>query len=237
MPIQQTITAWSYSRLRDWETCPFKAKLKHVDKKKEPDSPAMARGSAIHKLAEDYVRGDIKKIPAELLSFKKEFDEIRKVKQVYVEEQLAFDANFKLMDLETGWFDRGAWCRVKMDLRAIVKNVMRLIDHKTGKKKDEHKDQLEFYALIGFILDADVKIIETELWYLDMNGTEKIVRDTFQRKDFDKIKARWLKRVKPMMVDKSFHPKPNPGCRFCYFNANTVTYQGTPKPKGPCRFK
>lgn len=232
----QKITAWSYSRLRDWETCPFKAKQKHVLKMKEPDSPAMARGSAIHKLAEDYVKGDLKKIPKELVNFKKEFDEIRKVNQVFVEEQLTFNAKFELMGAD-GWFDRSAWCRVKMDLRAIVKGVMRLIDHKTGKVKDDHIDQLEFYALVGFILEPDIDTVAAELWYLDQAGKERIRKETFYRKNFDKIKGRWLKRVKPMLVDTAFHPKPNPTCKFCFFNANDKTYQGAPKPKGPCRFK
>lgn len=231
------ITAWSYSRLRDWETCPLKAKFKHVDKLKEPDSPAMQRGSDIHKLAEEYVKGMLPKLPKELANFKKEFMELRKSRGVLAEEQLAFDANFKLMDLETGWFDRNAWCRVKMDLRCVTEKLMRLIDHKTGKKKDEHRDQLEFYALVGFIIEPKIDVVEAELWYLDVAGEEKITKEKFLRKDFEKIKQRWLKRVKPMLVDTEFHPKPNPMCRFCHFNASTTTYKGEPKPKGGCRFK
>lgn len=233
----QKITAWSYSRLRDWETCPLKAKFKHIDRLKEPDNPAMARGSEIHKLAEDYVKGALKRLPPELKNFKKEFAAMRKGKNVFVEEQLAFNANFELLDLETGWFDRAAWCRVKMDLRAVANKVMRLIDHKTGKQKAEHYDQLEFYALIGFILEPTIDEVHAELWYLDMSGEKKVLHERFYRKEFDKIKQRWLRRVKPMLCDTEFHPKPNPGCRFCYFNASETTYRGDPKPKGKCRFK
>ena len=44
---------WSYSRLTTWEQCPLKAKLKYIDGLKEPGSPAMDRGTAIHKDAEE----------------------------------------------------------------------------------------------------------------------------------------------------------------------------------------
>ena len=62
IPIKQ-ITSWSFSRYSDYKLCPLKARLKHVDKHKEPQNDAMARGQAIHKLAEDYTKGSIARLP------------------------------------------------------------------------------------------------------------------------------------------------------------------------------
>jgi CRISPR/Cas system-associated exonuclease Cas4 (RecB family) len=233
----KSITAWSFSRLKDYEQCPAKAKYKHVDKLKEPGNAAMDRGTAIHKLAEDFVKGDIMKLPPELQNFKKEFEKVRKQNQVFVEEQLTFDSNLKLMKdtkEQQAWFSYKAWLRVKMDLRVLEKNIMRLIDHKTGRVNEEHKEQLELYALIGFMLEPEIDIIDAELWYLD-NAT-KPVAVRFLRKNFAKIKKKWLLRVKPMMVDTLFAPRPGRYCSWCWFNKNTVTNKGEPKPKGPCKF-
>ena len=66
-------TSWSFSRYMDWRGCPAKAKYKHLDKLAEPPNAAMERGSMIHKLAEDYTLGVLKRIPAELKAFADEF--------------------------------------------------------------------------------------------------------------------------------------------------------------------
>ena len=67
------LTSWSFSRYQDYKSCPAKAKYKHIDKLKEPPSPAMERGAAIHNLCEQYVRGTLAKLPPELKLFKDEF--------------------------------------------------------------------------------------------------------------------------------------------------------------------
>ena len=50
------ITSWSFSRWSCYSSCPYKAKLKFIDKLKEPGSPQMDRGTVIHELAEHYVK-------------------------------------------------------------------------------------------------------------------------------------------------------------------------------------
>ena len=46
------VTAWSYSRYADYTQCPLKFKLKHIQRLPTKGSPAMDRGSAIHKEGE-----------------------------------------------------------------------------------------------------------------------------------------------------------------------------------------
>lgn len=78
IPIKQ-LTSWSFSRYSDYKQCPLKCKLKHIDKISEPPNPAMARGAAIHNLAEDYIKGKVPKLAPELVLFKDEFSRLRKM--------------------------------------------------------------------------------------------------------------------------------------------------------------
>jgi RecB family exonuclease len=69
-PQPKKITSWSFTRYNTYSQCPAKAKFKFIDKLKEPDSPQMQRGTDIHKLAENYVKGEIVRLPKELVLFK-----------------------------------------------------------------------------------------------------------------------------------------------------------------------
>ena len=214
------IDAWSYSRLTDWELCPLKAKLKHVDRMKEPGSAAMERGSLIHKLAEDYANGAVKKLPPELLKFEKEFALLKKLNPT-CEEQWAFTREWGF----TGWFD-GPWLRVKIDAFCTDKKVetMRVIDHKTGKVKEDHEDQLSLYATASFSKYPSLQTVTSELWYLD-DGQKKEL--DFTRDQLPELKEFWEGRVRPMFEDRRFPANPNRLCQWCFFRKSNG---------GPCKF-
>ena len=57
IPIKQ-VTSWSFSRYSTYKQCPLKLKLSAIDRIREPGNEAMARGDAIHKLAEKYIKGE-----------------------------------------------------------------------------------------------------------------------------------------------------------------------------------
>src|SRR5512133_3862286 len=94
IPIKQ-ITSWSFSRYSDYKRCPAFAKYKHLDKLPEAPSTAMARGSEIHGLAEQYSLGKLKALPNALSGFKDEFAAIKKIKAKIVEQQWAFTADWQ----------------------------------------------------------------------------------------------------------------------------------------------
>ena len=52
------VPTWSASTLKNYEQCPYQVKLLKVDKIKEPEHPAAARGTAMHGFAEAYITGD-----------------------------------------------------------------------------------------------------------------------------------------------------------------------------------
>ena len=71
------IIAWSYSALKVFEECPYRAYIQRVKKVQEPSSPAADRGTHIHQEAEDYVKGELGELPDSLKKFEDEFDELR----------------------------------------------------------------------------------------------------------------------------------------------------------------
>lgn len=218
------ITAWSFSRLQDYRSCARKAYYKHVAKLKEPGNAAMDRGSAIGKMAEDFIRGTLKVCPPEVAAFKEEFLELRKRKAT-TEEQWAFDKDWNEVD----WFAAEAWLRVKTDIHSfdLKSNTLIVIDNKTGKIREEHLEQLKLYALGGFLKFPTVEFVDVRLWYLDQAAEVPEEPKVYSRSELPALKAYWLKETKAMLADTRFAPKPGYGCRYCFFSKSKG---------GPCAY-
>lgn len=229
------VKSWSFSRYMDWKKCPAYYKYKNIDKISEPPSPAMARGAAIHKLAEDYTNGKLRTIPKELSLFKEEFKRLKAEKVKMVEDSWAFRADWT----ETTWNDwTGCWLRVKLDVAYVnvQHNALVPIDHKTGKfreeKNDEYLLQLDLYGVAGFLKHPTVEVVSPRLWYLDQGriypdpekGEEEI---EFRRADLPKMQKAWGARVKPMFADRTFKPTPGAACTYCHYKKGNG---------GPCRY-
>jgi CRISPR/Cas system-associated exonuclease Cas4 (RecB family) len=232
IPIKQ-IQGWSFSRYNAYKECPLKAKYKFVDKLKEPGSTAMERGNAIHKLAEDYTKGLLKKLPVELQLFKEEFADLKKQKVKFVEEQWTFKADWA----QTAWNDwNGAWLRIKTDVSYIntAHNALVVIDHKTGKYSErkfaEYEEQLELYGLAGLKQFPTVDVVSPRLWYLDhgiIHPSPDQLEIEYARKDEAYLDKKWRAKVKPMLADTTFKPKPGNACTYCHFKKANG---------GPCKY-
>ena len=230
------ITSWSFSRYSDYKQCPLKAKLKHVDKLKEPPNEAMARGAAIHNIAEKYIKGEGRTLPVELKQFEAEFKMLRKqykkkINGMVVEDNWSFTKTWD----ETAWNDWiGCWVRIKLDCaHHIEDDVMVVTDWKTGKFRVEQNDgyieQLELYALAALMLYPHLKEVRPRLAYLDVGvifpAEDKPI--VFTQADVPKLKKLWEKRTKPMLSDTTFAPRPNDKCKWCHFRKSNG---------GPCKF-
>lgn len=218
-PKPRQITSWSYSRYATYEECPAKAKYKFIDKLPDPGNEAMERGNTIHKLAEDYTKGKIKKLPPELLRFKDDFEELKRSKPI-VEETLAFTKDWK----QTRWDDwTGCAVRIKTDAMCLDGSTLYIIDHKTGKMREGYDSQLSLYAM-GGMLAYDIKLVNTQMWFLDSGDR---VEKEFKATELTKLMKEWDKRTAPMLNDTRFSPKPGNGCRWCPFSKSKG---------GPCKF-
>ena len=238
-------TSWSNSRLNDYDPtaggCPAKARYKYLDKIPEPKSEAMERGTKIHTLCEEYIKGTKRNLPVELILFKAEFKRIRAaykagaMSTVFIEETWGFNVKWETVR----WDDwTNCWLRVKLDLAELGEggNTLYITDFKTGKfrpeKNEDYMSQLELYGLAGLLRFPTVKDVRARLLYLD-HGVIYPEADTtgawviFPRAKLPALVKKWEKRVKPMLADTLFKPQPGNACRWCAYTADKG---------GPCVF-
>lgn len=196
----------------------------------------MERGADIHNKAEDYLKGKLTKLPVELKLFEGMFKELKKqykkkISGMTVEDTWALTKDWA----RTTWNDwTGCWTRIKLDCAHHLDDETLIIsDWKTGKFRpelnEEYMEQLELYALGALILHEHVKVVIPRLVYLDEgkmypSGDEPKV---YHRGNIAELKKTWEKRVKPMMNDTRFAPRPNDKCKWCHFSASKG---------GPCKF-
>lgn len=210
------VATWSYSALKTFEECPYRTYIARVKKIPEPSSPAADRGSAIHKLAEDYVKGEIGELPVELKRFEKNFLELREGfanAAVELEGEWGFSIDWE----PVGWMVPQTWARIKLD--AIYhqdETCARVIDYKTGKKfgnEIPHAQQCLLYAIATFFRYPMLELVQTELWYLDKGETT--VRQ-FNRNEAMQFAPGFHRRAIGMTTCEDFSPKPSKdSCRWC----------------------
>lgn len=224
------------------------AKLRYLDKIPEPPSPAMQRGIEIHKKAEDYIKGVLKRLPKELVSFHKQFKKLRDIyskcnkKDAYkisIEDNWAFTSTWS----QTQWNDWvNCWVRMKLDCAYQTKDgTLDIYDWKTGKfrpdNQEDYIEQVELFALGAFLMYGHIDIVKPKLIYVDQGivypilGSLEEAELTFKREDLGKLKGIWTKRTGPMMRDRKFAPRPNNFCSWCHFRKSNKADGG-----GQCKY-
>lgn len=213
------IRSGSYSKLIDFEQCPYRVKLKHVDCIPEEKSPAADRGTAIHQMAEDFVRGKGRLVPSELIKFHDEFLVLRrefKAKNVSLEGEWGLDKDWLPCDYKK------AWLRMKADAVFFMSDTKAIvIDYKTGKRfgnELKHGEQVQLYAIAAFILYPKLEEITVELWYLDIDELHSM---TYTRMQALRYVQSYDKRFIKLTTAKDFPANPNVfTCKWCAYGPN-----------------
>lgn len=207
----QQFTDWSYSRYADYSRCPFYAKEKHINKIVEPGNAAMARGTEIHAKAEQYISGKLRKIPKELTLAEESLKQMRKDKAL-VELRTALTRDWK----QAPFFGEKNVCRVIIDTVAVKSTTAKVIDWKTGASKNTPPEvgeqQLSLQALAVFSIWPLVARVTAWLEYVDEGNYYEA---EFLKKDAPALQKDWDKKIKSMLNDTQFKPKPNSKCRWC----------------------
>jgi putative RecB family exonuclease len=221
---KNTITAWSFSRINTFEQCARKARYEYIDGFKSQTSAAMEHGSLVHDALERWVKyGDPRpKILDEYWDYWGEHVEFLREIEAGVECEWAWDERWK----ECSWFSGNVRCRVKLDVHYIEEedgeDTLVVIDYKTGKLPKRYKgkasydDQLDLYALGGFMKYPEIKKIRTELWYLKHN--DDVVKN-YTRKKFMPLLKVWEAKGKALMTETEWKPTVTQLCGWCDFRA------------------
>ena len=232
------VTAWSYSRYNSHsgtDGCPARFKWENLDKTylaAHPmvKGPALLRGTAIHKDAEDWVKAarEPKLMPVPLQLFRKEFKALRKAKAV-PEGRMAFDIMWRPL---ADYFDPRVWLRSVLDVhfsRKIGKTTKRkvVVDYKTGKIYPDNADQMELYGATSLSNWVDHDEVEVQLWYFDQGVLLPEKPLIYERGMLPMLQKKWERKIIPLMTDKRFAPRPGGYCSYCHFSK---------KKQGPCQY-
>ena len=176
------LAAVSYSRMADFEQCPYRALLKYAIKSPEPVMPAdqespLDRGSRVHTHAENFVRGTETLAP-ELETFGSELQDLRERFSrndgtIELEKMWCFDNDWayigELKPWDEGW-DK-IWMRVKQDAVVLPDpETVVAIDYKTGRKDGnevKHNTQLRLALLGAMFRYPQAQRFIAENWYTD----------------------------------------------------------------------
>lgn len=170
--------AWSFSRLKNFETCPKRHyEIDLVKSVSEPKGQALDWGSYVHdKMA---ARCGEKRVP---LPSDVEMYEPWAVKiigstppdNIFVEQNLTITSSFT----PTGNFDKDAWLRVKCDLYKVVGDVALAVDWKTGKIVEDSV-QLALTAACLFYKHPELNAVKCMyVWFKeDAESSETFYRD------------------------------------------------------------
>jgi len=251
MPAPKYFTSWSFSRYWDWNQCPAKANWKYIVKLKTPEMTQrdadlrsgklppgpLERGAEIADQAKNYLKGKIKQVPAYLMPVATVYRELKKKgSQLTVEDSWGFTKQWMPCS-PTDW-DR-CWLRITIDVafaEPLPKNegegdILHIRDNKSGKfderKAIEYQEQLELYGAAGFCKYPTVQAVDAQLIYSDLGILHPKVPMKFSVDELPLLQRAWEKRVRPMMNDRRFPPRPGYYCRWCDFSKARG---------GPCKF-
>ena len=203
------MTAWSYSSLTAFETCPRRYEMTRITKVvQEPQSEAMHHGNEVHKALELNVRDDVP-IPQKYKQYIPIVEAVKKAPG----EKLA-ETKFGLTrDLKpTGYFAKDVWVRGVLDLTVLQGETAVVLDWKTGKPKSD-PSQLELFAGAAFAVYPEVKTVRSGFVWLGFNQLDQ---HTYTRGQSPEIWSGFERRVHRMNLASAeghYPPKPSGLCR------------------------
>ena len=219
---------WSFSRLMDYEQCPYRFYLKVVAKAEQPelsDDHPMVRGRRIHEEVEHYISlqtdafpSSGKKLQELLTECRNRFDH----GSATVEEKWGFTTDWA----PVGWWEDGVWCRMATDYHERVDTDAEIIiDWKTGKSfgnEVKYMQQMQLYSVGAFMRNPHLEFLDVKLAFLD-DGKVRI--KSFERGDkINKLVARFTERAMRLSNTVDFRPKPSlMNCKYCPFGSQFGT--------------
>lgn len=205
------LTAFSYSRITAYETCPKKYHAISVAKSvKEAESEHTIFGTEMHLAFANYFRKGTK-LPLHMQQYEKYLKAIKAYPgQFIVEQKLAINAAYEA----TGWFDSDVYCRIISDLTILNGATGVMFDWKSGKMSSDFT-QLRLAAAVMFLLVPELqRIVMAFFW----TKTKKITKEILTRDEMPGVWSALLPRIQRYMdahVAQEFPAKASYLCKYC----------------------
>lgn len=226
-PKKKSKFAWSFSKLKNFRTCPKRSYECDITKNFNDKSDAIDWGQDVHRAAAAYFATGAA-LPANMAGYKEQIDKflpLSKMFKITTERQLAINDKFQA----TGWFAPDTWFRAVMDVLGV--NLERgfgvIIDWKTGKlpKFGDEYEQLELAAQVLFAHYPSVNSVKTYYVWLQEDAYSGA---TYMR---DGSVTAWnevwpyVQEMEAAMRDNNYPPKPGFLCKK-YCPVTTCQYHG-----------
>lgn len=206
-----TLPPWSFSMIEKFENCPRSAFHKYILKEKEPPSPEIEYGNAVHKALENRVRSNIV-LAADFAAWEPFAASIvQSAGQPYAELKLGINRAMQ----PCGFFDAAVWGRSAADIVVIKGDLAWVGDWKTGKKREKEL-QVKICAMFIFKHYPQVQRIHACNIWLKPNEIGELYR--FYREKETDYWVDILQRVQKMeqAMELNYWPeKPSGLCGWC----------------------
>lgn len=215
--------AWSYSRLKNFETCPKRYHEIDILKNFHETSEQLDWGDAVHKAMAAALRRK-HKLPDTMQMYQEYINEMLNGKgELLVEQRYAITKDFQPCD----WMSPRTWYRGIGDAVLIDGEVGLIRDWKTGKVK---KDPVQLFLMAQclFCFHKELKKVMTQFVWL---GEETTTDAFYTREEMAENWPTVLRRLIPMekAADTLTYP-PTPGglCKkYCPVNSCPFWKKGT----------
>jgi len=218
-----TLTNWSYKKIKMYRACPMSVRLKYIDRVAEPDpdpkyDKKRQRGIMYHDVLEGIVNTGFDEREGDIGEDVRELARSLHEQGATAERDEYFDSGWKPMkpEFSSKGYPLNHWLVVKKDYRLLTDDYLLVGDWKTGKKEGnevDHFEQMRLYALTEWLQFPGFNTYDVELQYIDQDETwsHSFTVPKLERalKDFDGD-------VQVMMKDTWFRPKPSKfTCQYC----------------------
>jgi len=197
--------SWSYSALKNFETCPRRYYNYNVSKDvQEPESEALKQGHAVHQAFDARVSKGTP-LPPSMTVHERMISKLASAPgTIHTEQKLALGSDFS----PSKFFSRAAWFRIVLDYTNIHDAQAVVVDYKTGRPSED-MTQLQLAAVTTFAHVPKVQKVKAALAFI---AHDHIERATFAREDVTEIWGEILPRVKKLVdARQTQHYPPNPG--------------------------
>jgi hypothetical protein len=208
--------SFSYSKLKNFETCPKKYYEVDVCRRHAEDTTELDWGNRVHDAFKVALRNN-QPLPRELGAYQKWANSVLKWRtagaELLIEQKYALTKELQPSE----YFGPNVWYRGIGDVVGIAPPVAMALDWKTGKLKNTSETQLMLLATCIMMFHQDVHEVETSFVSLkDDTSTDPVV---FTRAGLSSHWVPLFKRVEALEAatkNLDFPPRPGPLCkRYC----------------------
>jgi hypothetical protein len=215
--------AWSYSRLKNFESCPLKYKTVDIDKLQVESSQELDRGEQLHAaMYERVAKGT--KLPPQFGYMErwalKLTAEVHPAQETYCELKLAIDGDYR----PTEFMGRKVWCRARIDYLKVIPGQAHVVDYKTGRPRQDDT-QLALCAAMVMHHYPEVDQVRTDYIWTEYGDID---HKSFHRDELADIWSELLPRVWKLQEAHDHEDFPAVPCGLCakYCPVNTCEYWG-----------